>query len=114
MADSRKVQGHCPACGWESLTLAAEGHVTCGRLDCPRPDAASVLLGDSETQHVVVLGEDEFTIRHPLIERLDDALLDCQLHADLNALAGPPRLPGRYRVPAGGSAIRAYEWEALR
>lgn len=39
------VVGRCPACGWHSLTLAAGGYVTCSRLDCPRPEAATDLLG---------------------------------------------------------------------
>jgi hypothetical protein len=38
------VQGHCPACGWASLFLADGGHITCSRLECPNPDAASQLL----------------------------------------------------------------------
>ncbi|MGW9371152.1 DUF6085 family protein [Streptomyces xanthophaeus] len=38
------VQGHCPACRGESLFLAASGYITCRRLDCPDPDAASKTL----------------------------------------------------------------------
>jgi hypothetical protein len=34
------VQGHCPACGGESLMLADGGYVTCRRLDCPDPESA--------------------------------------------------------------------------
>lgn len=40
-----QVQGHCPACGRESLFLGAEGHVTCAILACPNPCAADELLG---------------------------------------------------------------------
>src|ERR1700734_726671 len=90
MPDDRKVQGCCPmGCG-ETLTLAAEGCVTCMSLRCPRPDAVTVLLGDQETEHVVVFGAAEFTVRHPLRERLDDALMDCDLHHDIAAMPGPP------------------------
>lgn len=39
-----KVQGHCPACGRESLFLGNEGHVTCAILACPNPCAADGLL----------------------------------------------------------------------
>jgi hypothetical protein len=43
-----QVQGRCPACGGKSLFLAAEGHVTCSRLDCGNPCAADDMLsGDS-------------------------------------------------------------------
>lgn len=38
------VQGRCPACHGASLFLAAENYVTCSRLDCPNPTAASELL----------------------------------------------------------------------
>lgn len=38
------VQGRCPACGWTSLFLADGGYITCSRLECPQPDAASTLL----------------------------------------------------------------------
>ncbi|MEV6081809.1 DUF6085 family protein [Streptomyces sp. NPDC052069] len=38
------VQGHCPACHSESLFLGSSGYVTCARIDCPEPDAASTLL----------------------------------------------------------------------
>ncbi|MER7813830.1 hypothetical protein [Streptomyces sp. NPDC096153] len=38
------VQGRCPACGKTSLFLGAGGYVTCSRLECPEPDAASTLL----------------------------------------------------------------------
>ncbi|MER7815635.1 hypothetical protein [Streptomyces sp. NPDC096153] len=38
------VRGRCPACGWESLFLGDGGYVTCSRLECSTPDAASTLL----------------------------------------------------------------------
>lgn len=38
------VQGHCPACGGGGLFLGSGGYVTCPRVDCPAPDAASSLL----------------------------------------------------------------------
>lgn len=38
------VQGRCPACGWATLFLGSGGYVTCARLECPQPDAASTLL----------------------------------------------------------------------
>lgn len=98
MADTRHVHGNCPACGRQSLFVAKDGYITCGRVDCPRPDAATGILSDAETCHVVVLDETAFTIRHPLIERLDDALMQCSLHEYLAGLDGPPAAPGRYRV----------------
>lgn len=41
------VQGRCPACGKTSLFLGDGGYVTCSRLECPEPDAASTLLGQT-------------------------------------------------------------------
>lgn len=95
---SARVQGHCPmGCG-ETLFLGSGGYVTCSFSTCPRPDAVADLLDDHETEHIVELGESGFTVRHPLRERLDDALMQCDLHAYIASLPGPPSKPGRYRV----------------
>jgi len=83
-------------CG-RTLILAAGGYPTCTYILCARPDAVASLLEDQETEHIVVFGEDVFTVRHPLRERLDDALMDCDLHEYIAGLAGPPVRPGRYR-----------------
>jgi hypothetical protein len=58
----------------------------------------TVLLADQESEHIVVFGETGFTIRHPLRERLDDALMDCDLHKDIAAMGGPPVRSGTYRA----------------
>jgi hypothetical protein len=104
----RAIVGYCPACGWESLVVAKGGHITCCRIGCPRPTAADELLADREPEHIVVFSEDEFTIRHPLREHLDDALLKCMLHAKLSALPGPPVRPGCYRARRNGTS---WAWE---
>jgi hypothetical protein len=106
----REVQGFCPmGCG-STLFLAAGGYVTCSFISCPRPDAVADLLADRETEHIVQFGEDGFTIRHPLRERLDDALMDCALHDYCTSLPGPPVKPGRYRARHDGTR---WTWEAL-
>ena len=38
------VQGRCPACGAESLTLDGDHHVLCETEDCPAPAAVAQLL----------------------------------------------------------------------
>lgn len=43
-----QVQGKCPACGWGSLFLGDGGYVTCSRIECSQPDAASCLLEETE------------------------------------------------------------------
>lgn len=88
-------------CG-RTLFLDDEGFIACLSAGCPRPDAAAAILADCEIAHVVVLDEDAFTIRHPLRERLDDALMECVLHEYIASLAGPPESPGRYRVLPDG------------
>lgn len=104
-----EVKGFCPmGCG-QTLFLGSGGYVTCSRIECPRPDAVADLLEDSEAEHVVLFGDDAFTVRHPLRERLDDALMSCVLHEHLAGLAGPPVSPGRYRATGSGGR---WTWEA--
>jgi hypothetical protein len=43
-SDFPTVVGICPACGWHSLFLGEGGFVTCSRLECPAPEAATDLL----------------------------------------------------------------------
>lgn len=114
-----KVRGWCPVGCGQTLVLGEAGAVVCSSFDCPRPAAPDELLGDDETEHLVVLRDDEFTVRHPLRERLDDALDRCQLVRLLVAEQGPPRPVGRYRVvvpdPADTDVISSgwWEWERI-
>ena len=118
MADDRAVDGYCPmGCG-RTLFLADDGDITCSYLHCPRRDAVTELLADRETEHIVIFAETEFTIRHPLRERLDDALMDCDLHKDISAMTGPPVKPGTYRArwapyDAATPAYGRWTWEAI-
>lgn len=111
------IEGTCPVCGGPTLeTSADDGRIRCAAPECPRPSAAAEILADPETQHIVTFTEDGFTIRHPLRERLDDALMQCQVHADFAASAGPPAVLGRYRVVSrvmtwGG--VSRYHFERL-
>lgn len=93
-----KVQGSCPmGCG-PTLFLGKGGYVTCSWAECPEPDAASTILEDRESEHVVTLRANDFTVKHPLRERLRDELWTCDLHEQIAALSGPPSQPGVYRV----------------
>jgi hypothetical protein len=92
-----KVVGSCPmGCG-ATLFLGAGGHVTCSFIGCPDPSAVDKILDEGETEHVVVFYERNFTIQHPLRERVD-GLFDCGLHRYCRDLPGPPAQLGRYRV----------------
>lgn len=93
------VAGHCPmGCGETLQRRAADGAVICAAADCPRPDAVDTILREHETEHIVQFDPDGFTIRHPLRERLDDALMRCELHHFCASLPGPPDGSGRYRA----------------
>jgi uncharacterized protein DUF6085 len=112
------VQGFCPVGCGETLFLAADSRVMCSGPDCPRPSAVTDLLADTESEHIVVFGAAEFTVRHPLRERLDDALMDCDLHSDIAAMPGPPVKPGRYRARwtdyhAETPGYGQWTWEAV-
>lgn len=55
------VQGRCPACGGESLFLGSGGYVTCARMECPDPEAATRILEqriDYSKIRVVEVGPD--------------------------------------------------------
>ncbi len=108
-----QVAGFCPAGCGATLFLGEGGRIACISPACPRPDAAAVLLSDSECEHVVQITWAGFTLRHPLRERLDDALMTCRLH---EYLANPvaPLPPGRYRVAQGTQQEKmSWTWEKL-
>ncbi len=92
------VLGHCPmGCG-ETLYLGTDARITCDFAGCPDSSAVAKILDDPETEHVVVLEEDTFNLKHPLRERVDDELLECEVGKWLNSLDEPPAPLGRYRV----------------
>lgn len=113
--ESIDVAGYCPmGCG-STLFLGAGGRITCRHIDCPNPSAVDDLLDDRETEHIVEFGETAFTVRHPLRERLGDALMTCRLHQTIaDGSGGPPIAPGRYRARAShGAGFQAWAWEHL-
>lgn len=71
----------CPVCNHELAYTKSHGELTCTWSDCPRPTAATELLSEGETEHLITLTTDGYTIKHPIRERLDDALLNCPLAA---------------------------------
>lgn len=109
------VDGFCPmGCG-PNLYLDDDGRVMCSIVECPRPDAAALILDDRETEHLVTFSETAFTVRHPLRERVYDQLMECQLHEHIASLDGPPVAPGLYRAiwhawPVGVDVV----WEEVQ
>lgn len=83
-----RVQGRCPACGGAGLFLGEGGYVTCPRLDCPEPDAASTLLeqppkpSPAPTVAVEVRGPCPYCGDHQLIPRHRMAEHVARLHSD--------------------------------
>jgi hypothetical protein len=97
--EPRDITGFCPmGCG-RTLFRATGGHVTCSYEHCPNPVAASIILEDGESEHIVKFGRSTWTVRHPLRERISDQLLEeCQLHEHIAQLNCPPIVPGTYRA----------------
>lgn len=94
------ISSFCPACGERMLVVRpADGKIICTKTRCPRPTAAHEILSDPEREHVVMFDERGFmTLRHPLRERLGDALMTCCVHDHLVSRGASYLPPGRYRV----------------
>lgn len=90
------VKGFCPmGCG-DTLTCDTDGTILCLNEECPDDLSVTKLIAEIDTRHVARITEDNFTLQHPLRERLDGALFDCDLHSRVAALDGPPVAPGFY------------------
>lgn len=114
------VNGHCPmGCGYTeptldtALALTISGAVVCLAPDCPNPRAVDQILADPETEHVVQIEQFNYSMQHPLCERINRTLLEgCELGGYLSDLAGPPVDPGRYRV-VKSAAEDTWAWTLL-
>lgn len=74
-----KITGYCPmGCG-QTLFLGEGGYVTCSMLSCPNPTSVSDLLDDLQTEHVMTVTREGFTLRHPLRERIGRKLEECEM-----------------------------------
>jgi hypothetical protein len=60
-------------------------------------DTVLELLGPID-EHLVDLGDQHFTVTHPLTERFEGRMHECELHKWLSEQDGPPAPPGRYRA----------------
>lgn len=99
MAD---VSGYCPmGCG-KTLFVGSGGYITCSWIDCPKPDAVSILLEEDEHEHVVVFTRKGWTIQHPLRDRVEGVLFDCPATKECEAIRLAPA-PGTYRMSRGAS-----------
>jgi hypothetical protein len=96
-------------------TLARREHraIECTAKDCPNPTAVDAILSDPETEHVVTFTATSFSVKHPLRERCEDALLSCWVSSWLAGLEGPPADPGTYRLTRG-AAVGSFDLEPIR
>lgn len=109
---SEPLQGRCPHCGAEELQRGFQGRIVCGNTLCERQDAVNSLLTDPQlTEHLIKVSKrhrpgsaepqveiTDVTLRHPLVERLDDDLFTCELALYMEA-GRPELLPvGMYQV----------------
>jgi ribosomal protein S27AE len=72
----------CPACGEESIVYDEMNthRLHCTNIHCPRMMAVQEILAEPQrTDHLVVINTDGYSVKHPLIERLDDKLPHCKL-----------------------------------
>lgn len=95
------VDGACPWCGLHYLRFdVGTGMLRCAAPGCGNRFAASFILSEEETEHIVEVDDERFHVKHPLRERIGDALLTCTIHQALTE-ASPAFEPGRYRVGHG-------------
>lgn len=87
--------------------MVENGAILCMSANCSNRMAVTILLSDSEIYHVVTVGLNNFTLRHPTIERINGDLFDCALTDRISRYKGGK--PGVYRIY--GSADD--HWEAL-
>lgn len=104
-------------CG-PNLVLHAEldsGRLVCVDPLCPRPTAASEILTEDRTGHLVDIYDEWWTCVHPLAEQLDGtALGDCDFARWMDRQGGRPVPIGRWRVrPDEDGRWDAARWEEV-
>lgn len=116
------IKGCCPNCGKETLEASCRsGELWCRNEECNRPTAIAELLDGVEIHHIVRFDEHgHFNAKHPLRERIDDRLLDCVIHeeinrweADGNPTEGTWRVKHRDDVKGEEHNEWPYVWERL-
>jgi hypothetical protein len=94
---------YCPmGCG-DTVHTDYDQDISCRAPDCPDPYAIEKLLSDPETEHISRINhEGEFvSTQHPLRERIDGSLLDCDMITHIVADVANDNAPteeGTYRV----------------
>lgn len=73
------VNVRCASClSKDSMYVSADGELVCRNPTCDEPLALAQVLADDELyQHIVFVNMGGVTVKHPIIERLDDRLARC-------------------------------------
>lgn len=105
-----KLNGFCPmGCG---ETLRGQPNIVCSNPLCFDSGAVTAILADPETEHVVRLGDDGWSMKHPLRERVSNTLLGCDEGAWIGD-HGEEMLhrlgPGRFRMSWNGCPDYGFE-----
>lgn len=97
------ISGLCPmGCG-DTLLVNDEYRISCYGSQCPRPSAADEILSEPTAGHIMETNIFRYDLIHPLRERLDQQLLQCELSRYLDTLESTPVSPGRYQVTGSGT-----------
>lgn len=93
-------------------TLELDGaRIHCQDFACPNPEAAHLILDNPHIEnHEVLVSEFDFTIKHPLSERIEDELFECPLHSHLTSLGGAPVALGHYHVYQVTTTLNGEPW----
>lgn len=106
---AQPVAGHCPmGCG-QKLALDRDAKVYCQNPMCPDQHAMHTIMADSETEHLVYVESAGWTVRHPLRERIGNALDECEVTKLMQRMGAAPLAPGTYRVHK--SVHDSFLWE---
>jgi hypothetical protein len=97
------IRGYCPACGAAKLqAMSHVGIVHCTNPECPRLQAIHEILSTPVIDHLLVTHDRSWTLVHPLIERLDNAMLGCTVGDKVSFMmqtqSGPAEDDAVYRV----------------
>lgn len=96
-----RVQGKCPhGCGDTLEVNLHNRRHSCSNAACPDRHAVQAILDHDETSHIVRIDEHGWTAKHPILERVEDRLFDCEVGKGLALFEGPPAWiePGDYEV----------------
>ena len=70
----------------------------CRYTSCAQPNTATVILCNHDDSHQVRLTSTGYNAQHPLIERINNKLFDCEFDKYMRTLTEQPMPSGEYSV----------------